>query len=468
MSTAESRIFSVAPECAQDDLSIEGTLPPWLRGTLYLNGPAGFERGGQKRDHWLDGDGLVRRLHFGDTVSFRSRYVRTRRFQEEQDDDSLIYRSFGTAFPNDQLVNKLSLASPANVSAYPFGGKLLAFGEQSLPWLLDPETLATQGEMPGVTKLNRIGALSAHAKFGPEGRMANFGIRYFGPRARLFYYEFDESLVPVCSGNVVLQGANVIHDFALSKDYAIFYLAPYALDAKKFLQQGASLLDALNWDGQKPAELVVFRRHDAALAARMDMPYNGFCLHLTNAWNDGKEIGVDLLETDVPFYEQYRANPYMFQDLHATSSVRITLAEGEDAPRQIDRTPLEMHADFPSVPNDWVCHEAKRYWALGMPATPAPAPKFYNRLFRFDQGSGSFDDAYVTQAGRILGAEPVVVLNPADSDQGVAICQESDPVSGRCWWIVLDAFALRRGVQARISLPDYDPPGFHSAWVSAD
>jgi hypothetical protein len=45
-------------------------------------------------------------------------------------------------------VRDLALASPVNVSVYPVAGRLLAFGEQGLPWELDPVTLETAANTP--------------------------------------------------------------------------------------------------------------------------------------------------------------------------------------------------------------------------------------------------------------------------------------------------------------------------------
>jgi len=61
---------------------VEGEIPAALRGgTLYRNGPARFERGGERYAHMLDGDGYVCRFGFsedGESVAFRSRFVKTR------------------------------------------------------------------------------------------------------------------------------------------------------------------------------------------------------------------------------------------------------------------------------------------------------------------------------------------------------------------------------------------------------
>ncbi len=67
-----------------DSALIEGRLPAALRGAFYRNGPGLFERGGQRYQHWFDGDGLVHAWRFSDHgVSHRARFVRTSKFVAE-------------------------------------------------------------------------------------------------------------------------------------------------------------------------------------------------------------------------------------------------------------------------------------------------------------------------------------------------------------------------------------------------
>ena len=54
-----------------------------------------------------------------------------------------IYRTFGTAFEGDRLNRGLGTESPFNVNVVSYRGRLLAFGEQSLPMELDSDTLET-------------------------------------------------------------------------------------------------------------------------------------------------------------------------------------------------------------------------------------------------------------------------------------------------------------------------------------
>src|SRR5215471_14807649 len=120
---------------------IVGGVPEYLCGSYYLNGPATFSRGDLRYRNWLDGDGMVCRLRFDhEGVHFANRFVRTTKFNVEQEAGHAVFSTFGTTFPGALLKRGIALESPVNVSVYPFHGRLLAFGEQALPWELTPKT----------------------------------------------------------------------------------------------------------------------------------------------------------------------------------------------------------------------------------------------------------------------------------------------------------------------------------------
>ncbi len=162
---------------------VAGQIPDFVRGTYYLNGPARFRIGDLPYRHWLDGDGMVSRMRIGaDGVHFKSRYVRSTKYVSEQDAGRALFRTFGTSFSGSRL-NAIhnGLENPVNVSVYPFADRLLAFGEQGLPWEMDPDTLETRGQFTFNGRLNDASPMAAHPKFDPEtGEMFNFGIFYSG------------------------------------------------------------------------------------------------------------------------------------------------------------------------------------------------------------------------------------------------------------------------------------------------
>ena len=67
----------------QADARVRGLWPAALRGRFYRNGPALFERQGERYHHWFDGDGMVQQFTLEDgRISHRGRLVRTAKLIE--------------------------------------------------------------------------------------------------------------------------------------------------------------------------------------------------------------------------------------------------------------------------------------------------------------------------------------------------------------------------------------------------
>ncbi len=447
---------------------IEGVMPDWAHGSLYLNGPGAYSRNGHDRGHWIDGDGLVRRLGFGGkSARFQSRYVRTQRFVEEQSTQTAPCRSFGTAFPGDRLRRGLALFTPANVSVHPIGGRLLAFGEQSLPWRLDRETLETLDECDFAGSFTGITPLSAHPKMDVQGgRMCNFGALYLGARTRFLYQEWDSGLNPMVSGHTELESSHLVHDCLISEHYACFHLSPYYLDILSFVRNGLPLLDAMHWEPDLPGQWLIFSRATGEALAQVQTGVAGFCLHTLNAREQDGLLILDTLETHTPYYGQYFADPGLFSSI-GTTQLRRTLLRCEDwSLAETSELQAGMHLDFPCIGPGRIGRDYRHAWMLAMPTAPHGSAKFYDRLVRFDWSERQIVDSYLSPPGSFLGAEPQLVPGPGRGDSGILVCQEIDVRSERSAYLFFNAFDLSRGPTARAQLPFFDPPAFHTSLLS--
>src|SRR5262249_4510515 len=135
--------FPKAFEECEYQVQANGALPDFVRGTYYFNGPARFGSGDLTYRHWLDGAGKVASLRFANGVSqFKQRYSHSLKFEEQGAIANPLFSTIGIAFARSQL-NRVNnrLESPVKVSVYPSKERLPAFGEQGLPWDLDPDTL---------------------------------------------------------------------------------------------------------------------------------------------------------------------------------------------------------------------------------------------------------------------------------------------------------------------------------------
>lgn len=425
---------------------IEGKVPGFLRGTYYLNGPARFERTGLRYGHWLDGDGMVCALRFdGDGATLTSRFVRGAKWRAEEEAGSALFRAFGTAFSGDRLSRGgVTLESPLNVSIYPYGGTLLAFGEQGLPWELDPETLETRGEYSFGGRLGPVAPFAAHPKIDPEtGELFNFGVSFAAGAPQLQLYRFGPDGALIYRRRLPLPGPCSVHDFALSRRYAVFHLSPYHLDMEA-LRQGASVMDALRWEPGPGTQLKIVSRETGEEVASVPVPER-YCLHTINAFECADRLVVDILELDRPVYDQYRL-PGLFEDVGEGRPVRMVV--DLSAGRVVDRREIgyRFAPDFAAIDPARAGRPYEELWMLGISATGRPGRKFFDQLVHA-RWNGPLD-VWQAPRGLYLAGEPAFAGNPEDPGEGAVICPLF--AAGRCEteFAVFDAKEVSRGPAA--------------------
>jgi len=139
-----TKLAEARREELEETPEIEGRLPARLSGTLYRNGPGLYERAGVTKRNLLDGDGMIRATSFAEgEVRFRTRFVRTAKFEAEDKAGRFLYPTWTTPAPRYwENIPGYPQLGQAGVTAVVKAGLLHAFDEVGLPYALDPATLA--------------------------------------------------------------------------------------------------------------------------------------------------------------------------------------------------------------------------------------------------------------------------------------------------------------------------------------
>jgi all-trans-8'-apo-beta-carotenal 15,15'-oxygenase len=438
---------------------IGGQVPSGLRGTYYVNGPARFRRGDQCYKHWLDGDGMICALRFGqDGAHFTNRFVQTRKLQEEDAAGRFIYRGFGTAFAGDRLRQNIMLEPPVNVSVYPFAGSVLAFGEQTLPYALDPVTLETRGEYDFHGKLNHVSPFAAHAKLDPAtGHMLNFGISYSADKPMVNVYEFDPQGQQVRRRRYPLKYPHSNHDFGMTRDHVVFFLSPLLMDFGKFWS-GASVMESLSWQPELGSRILIAPREAKGEAFEVAAG-RGYCLHLINCFEEGNRLVIDILELESPVYPEYQPIPDLFPNVSPCRPVRfvvdlVTKELKERRALDYDRSP-----DFPAIDTRLSGAEYSDFWMLGISTAGQPGRKFFDQLAHGSWKRGAVDDVYQTEPGFYLGGEPIFV-------EGSVIVERLNTHENKAEILIFDGGHVARGPVATVPLRHMIHPGFHASFAA--
>ena len=442
--------------------------PSYVRGTFLLNGPARFARGALRYRHWLDGDGMVAALQVNDAGTFfTNRFVRSAKFTREEAEGRAVYRTFGTAFPGDELKRGIGLESPVNVSVYPFGGALLAFGEQGLPWALDPETLDTRGLHTFDGQLNEITPFSAHPKIDHRtGELFNFGVSFSPEHPAVNLFRFDRSGKLIYRRRAPLPYPASIHDFAISERFIVFYVSPLVLRMDALIQSGATLMDALAWDPARGSCLMIASRDTGELRATVGIG-NQYCLHLVNAFERGDRLVVDVLEFEKPLYPEYQVVPELFTDTFRGRPVRFVVDPTSSSVVERCDLAYSCSPDFPAHDADVVGRPYDDFWMLGISQAGRPGRKFFDHVVHVNWSAQSVE-LFAAPEGCYFGGEPCFVPDPAaPSHRGLVVCQQFDARRLASSFLVFDAFHVGAGPVATIELPAPIPLLFHSSFHEA-
>ena len=458
------RAFSIAP-CERSYVveDIKGEVPEFVRGTYYLNGPARFSRGDFRYNHWLDGDGMVCSLHFAEReIRFTNRFVRSAKFVAEEDAGHPIFRTFGTSFKGDQLKRSIGLESPVNVSVYPYRNSLLAFGEQGLPYELDPVTLETRGEYNFGSCLNQVSPFAAHPKFDSvTGEMFNFGIAYSAAGPHLNLYRFDADGKQIYRKRFPLDCARSIHDFSLSQGYVVFYLSPYVLNMEALVHDGRTLMEALSWEPERGSRLLIVARETGEQVETIRIG-NRYCLHLINCFEEENRLTVDVIELDQPIYDQYHIVPDLFTDVCQGHPRRFVI--DVDSCEVVKTTTIDyrLAPDFPSIPKNRFTQPYRDFWMLGISATGSHGRKFFDQLAHANWACAKACDIYQSPRPHYLGGEPIFIGNPHDENDGAVICQVFDAQRVVSAFAIFDAYNVARGPIAYLGLKEPIHLAFHA------
>jgi all-trans-8'-apo-beta-carotenal 15,15'-oxygenase len=455
---------------------VEGTVPQGLRGIFYRIGPGLFDRDGLRRRTMLDGDGMVQSFTFHDRgVRYRNRFVRTQRFMDEEAAGRFLYPTWCTQAPGGLLANIWragEVTSQASVTVYLMNGRLYAFDEGSLPYELDPVTLATVGES-GLGMEHDLTVYAAHSKVDEEsGHWLHFGIR-FGRSPQLHLTIFDRQGKPVGHRSLPLPRNVYMHDWFVTDRWLVLNFQPVEIRVRGFLLGLRSMVDSLRW---RPAEgnlLMLLERDGNAPPVFIETSAR-FMWHSVNAYTRGGGIVADFVGYDNPDH------------LIGPDSAAFAMMRGEkgtfsysgklrryliDPPGKSVREELVAGENFewPRINGRHLCHDYRfTYICQGH-----PGEFFWSIVTRVDMTSGkstSYD------FGRHeFCCEPVFIpipgrrYDPADPEEpGWLLTEVYDSTTRTSCLAVLRAERIGDGPLARIRLAHHAPFSYHGWWSPED
>ncbi|KAF2315872.1 hypothetical protein GH714_040625 [Hevea brasiliensis] len=432
---------------------IEGSLPSCLDGAYIRNGPNPqyLPRGPY---HLFDGDGMLHSIRISQGKAILcSRYVKTYKYTTERDAGASLLPNVFSGFNGlvasaargalsaarilSGQFNPANGIGLANTSLAMFGDKLYALGESDLPYAV---RLTSNGDIETLGRHDFDGKLffsmTAHPKIDFQTG-ETFAFRYGPVPPFLTYFRFDSNGnkqpdVPIFS----MMQPSFLHDFAISKKYAIFADIQIGMNPTEMIFRGGSPVGS---DPAKVSKIGVIPRYatDESEMRWFDVP--GFnIIHAINAWDEDDAIVI--LAPNILSVEHTMERMELVHAL--VEKVRIDLKTGI-----VTRNPISArNLDF-GVINPAYVGEKNRfiYAAIG-----DPMPKI-SGVVKLDVSKG--------------GARSARWLVGAEEDDGYVVSYVHDEIAGESKFLVMDAKSPNLDIVAAVKLPRRVPYGFHGLFV---
>jgi len=279
---------------------VEGHLPAEIEGTLLRCGPDRQypPRGGN--DVFIDGEGMVHTFRFsGGQVDYMSRWVRTERFVLQEKARRALFGPYRNRFANDAEAGSARNGT-ANTNLVFHAGKLLALKEDDLPYELDPETLETRGRSDFGGAITSA-SLSAHPKLDlVHDEMLTFSYQAKGDGTKdIVFYALNRDGRVVDEIWFEMPWPGMVHDFAVTPNYAIFPFFPFITDIEA-VKRGAPFYQ---WHPDQETQVAIVPRHGTARDIRWFRGPTMSAGHMMNAYEDGSKLHLDVCLYDGPCFD---------------------------------------------------------------------------------------------------------------------------------------------------------------------
>ncbi len=447
----EGLMAPVMDERNDADLEVVGELPAGLQGMFTRNGP-NPQFAPQGAYHPFDGDGMVHALYIGDgKARYRNRFIESAGLLAERKRGHACFGSVSEfRLPAEDVMAEAGMMkNNANTHFVRHAGKYLALMEAAPPTELSRE-LETIGEYNFAGALQ--GPMTAHPKVDPKtGEMLFFGYSPMPPYLR--YHVADASGAIVHSVEIELPKPVMIHDFAITENYVVFFDAPGVFDVEAMMKGEPGV----RWEPELGTRVGVLPRRGSNADIQWIEIDNCFPVHFWNAWDDG-----DKVEIYAPLFEKMPGglqfdNPSQIEEPKPWH-VSLDLKKGEAKAEQTD----DRSGEFPRI-NDDRAGLRHRYQYNALARTWEFEFDFHG-VVKYDIETGAAEE-YI-HGDHAVSGEHVFAADPdgKNEDDGWLLTLVTDQQTERSELSVLDARDVKGGPIARVRIPRRVPLGFHANW----
>jgi carotenoid cleavage dioxygenase-like enzyme len=236
-----------------DDLSVSGTIPPWLCGVLLRTTPSQYEVGQAAYAHWFDGLAMLHRFAFENgRVAYRSRMLCSGSYLDAMRDNTISRGEFATKPSIGQMRRLIRWLRPiytdnANVNVNRVAGGIAVFTETPRPLLIDPDSLTVVGQCSSPPNI-RAALSTAHPHFDGERRIHYTYFLEFGARSQYHFVAIDARTgEPKRIASVSTAQPCYLHSFGMTRQHLVLVEFPFVVNPLRLRFSGDPFIRNYRW-----------------------------------------------------------------------------------------------------------------------------------------------------------------------------------------------------------------------------
>lgn len=448
----------VNDELHVDNLDVIGKIPDDLSGIYMRNGPnPQFQP--ITYTYPFDGDGMIHAVYINKgQASYKNRYIETFELLAERRAGKALYGGFKCPVPPDPTFvgeNADPFKNGAFIHIIRHANQYLAMFEPGSPYILNAEldTIGTWAP-PGAKGKFEVGA---HPRLCPKtGEM--WMIKYDVRPPFLSVYCIDRLGGLVQSFDIEKEYSTMMHDFALTENYLIFFDCPLVFDVNNL----TSGQDLMSWRPDLGVRIGVMSRETGRVQWFQTDAF--FVFHFANAYEQGQDIIVDFVRhTELSLSKLETLGTGKKASPPTLYRTKINLLSQTVQHEQLDDRTIE----FPRIKEDRNSLKHRFiYTPTSLGDIKHTLPLIKNALVKYDVETCSSDVHDFGLRCEIDEAIFVPKATGASEDDGYLMLFVYNNDANNSELVILDAKNMKDKPLARIKMPRRVPHGLHGSWMS--
>ncbi len=452
-------------EVTEANLSLQGSLPSWLTGTLLRTGPAKFEVGEQSYRHWFDGLAMLYQFWFRDNqIHYTNRFLQSGSYRDALEIGQISRGEFGTNPQRSLLTQLLTLTldrpstDNGNVNVTAIANQIVAVTETPVPVAFDPITLQTLGDFEYTDDLAGQ-TTTAHPHFDfKRNQSISYQIQ-FGRQSAYAIYSIDMGAKQRnLLAKIPVKQPAYMHSFPMSEKYIVLVECPLTVNPLKLATtrfHKTPFIENYDWHPEQGTRFHVIDRENGNLVNTCEGdPF--FAFHYVNAFEQDGNLVIDASSyADASIINEFYLNNLRLRT-KVTHQGKLTRYHVPLQGKTVRAEPIaDALVEFPRIYYQRCNGHPYQFVYGGNSQQPF---NFIDQLVKVDVNTGAIKS---WQQQNCYPGEPVFVAAPDASteDEGVILSLVLDANQSKTFLLVLAAQSFEE--IARAEVPHVIPFGFH-------